>query len=102
MLEKDVENALKAEVKAAGGMCLKWVSPGHRGVPDRIVLFPHGVIAFVELKQPGVTVSAGGLQEWWRCKLHDLGFACFVINTQKDAHELAVTLSDRSRRCADI
>ena len=53
MLEKEVENYLKNEVKKAGGMAMKFVSPGLRGVPDRIVIFPGGKIIFVELKAPG-------------------------------------------------
>lgn len=33
-----------------GGIAYKWVSPGHDGVPDRIVVFPGGRVEFVELK----------------------------------------------------
>lgn len=52
MKENDVEQYLKKQVKAKNGLCWKWVSPGLRGVPDQIVMFP-GVICFVELKAPG-------------------------------------------------
>lgn len=52
MKEHDVESYLKRQVKARNGLCWKWVSPGLRGVPDQIVMFP-GVICFVELKAPG-------------------------------------------------
>lgn len=74
MREKTVEAALRKAVEDEGGLCLKWVCPGHTGVPDRMILFPGGVIAFVELKRPGAKVKAGGLQEWWREKLAGLGF----------------------------
>lgn len=53
MRERVVEQALVKAVKARGGICPKWVSPGLDGVPDRIVILPHGRIAFVELKAPG-------------------------------------------------
>lgn len=53
MLEKEIERRLRAEVKAAGGLCLKWESPGYTGVPDRMILLPGGHILFVELKAPG-------------------------------------------------
>ena len=33
-----------------GGKAYKFVSPGNVGVPDRIVIWPNGVIHFVELK----------------------------------------------------
>ena len=36
--EKSIEKRLVDGVKALGGRCYKWVSPGNSGVPDRIVL----------------------------------------------------------------
>ena len=55
MKEKDIERRLKRRVETAvpGALCLKFVSPGYTGVPDRIILLPSGRIAFVELKAPG-------------------------------------------------
>lgn len=52
MFEKDIEKYLRESIKQAGGECLKWVSPGTAGVPDRIVIWPDGRIVFVELKRP--------------------------------------------------
>ena len=76
-----------------GGVCLKWTCPGHRGVPDRMILFPGGIIAFVELKRPGAKVKAGGLQEWWRQRLVELGFPCYEISRKYQAVALAKRLS---------
>ena len=53
MRESDIEAFLRKRVEQEGGKCWKWVSPGRRGVPDRIVLLPYGRICFVELKAPG-------------------------------------------------
>lgn len=50
MLEKDIERKLVQEVKALGGLCLKFTSPGLAGVPDRIVILPGGRVIFVEMK----------------------------------------------------
>jgi Holliday junction resolvase-like predicted endonuclease len=50
MREIDIEQKLLTAVKAYGGVCWKFTSPGTAGVPDRIVLMPHGRIAFVEVK----------------------------------------------------
>ena len=55
--EAQVESYLVQRVKARGGLCLKWVSPGRVAVPDRIVIIPElsgrARIAFVEVKAPG-------------------------------------------------
>ena len=88
-LEKSIENVLRKAVEAEGGLCLKWVCPGHRGVPDRMILFPGGIIAFVELKRPGAKVKAGGLQEWWREKIQSFGFPCHEVNDKYQAQQLA-------------
>jgi hypothetical protein len=92
-LEKSIENVLREEVERQGGMCLKWTCPGHRGVPDRVILFPGGIIAFVELKRPGAKVKAGGLQEWWREKIQSFGFPCYEVSRKYQAVALAKRLS---------
>lgn len=48
-MEKHTEKKLRKAVKTKGGLCLKWVSPGTTGVPDRIILVP-GKVYFVEMK----------------------------------------------------
>ncbi|OZI09212.1 nuclease [Siphonobacter sp. BAB-5385] len=52
MDEKQLEKKFREQVKKRGGLALKFVSPGFRGVPDRLVL-TLGKIHFVELKAPG-------------------------------------------------
>jgi len=53
MLERDIERKLCYRIKALGGTCEKFTSPGRRSVPDRLVTLPDGSIVFVELKAPG-------------------------------------------------
>lgn len=50
MKEKAVEAYLRKGVIALGGKCIKFVSPSHAGVTDRIVMMPGGKVYFVELK----------------------------------------------------
>lgn len=51
--ERDLETRLRTKVNQTGCRCLKFVSPGCTGVPDRIILVPGGQVCFVEMKAPG-------------------------------------------------
>lgn len=79
MLEKQIENKLTRSVKKAGGIALKFVSPGFAGMPDRLVLLPDGMCAFVELKAPGK--HARPLQTARHKMLKRLGFKVYVIDS---------------------
>ena len=85
MKERIIESALVSATKKRHGMCLKFVSPGCDGVPDRIVLLPYGKIAFVELKAPGKKMRP--LQEKRKRQLESLGFLVFCID-DKDKIEV--------------
>lgn len=68
MRESEIEAYFVKRVKEAGGLQRKFVSPGHRGVPDRIVVY-FGAVFFVELKAPGEDLRAD------QCREHDKLFA---------------------------
>ena len=78
MREKQIENKLASEVKKAGGIALKFVSPSFDGMPDRLVLIPDGHIAFVELKAPGKKPRPLQLARHWL--LRSMGFRVYVID----------------------
>ncbi len=78
MREKEIEKALVQAVKTCGGLCLKFVSPSLAGIPDRIVLMPKGVIAFVEVKAPGETMRS--LQVQRKRQLEALGFRVYCLD----------------------
>lgn len=84
-MENAIEEKLRKRVKRYGGRCLKWVSPGEAGVPDRIVLLPGGRIAFVETKRPKGGVLSP-LQKYWGRTLRGMGFDVWVV---WDAEDLA-------------
>jgi len=76
--EKAIERKLVSEVKKRGGLCPKFVSPNLVGVPDRLVLFKDGVLAFVELKDKGKKprpIQARRMEQ-----LKSLGFKVYVID----------------------
>lgn len=53
MKEYAVEKHLVQKTQECGGFCLKFISPGIAGVPDRLIILPGGKIGFAELKAPG-------------------------------------------------
>ena len=79
MSEKTTEQKLVKAVKAKGGLAPKFVSPGFDGVPDRIVLLPHGRIAFIELKAKGRKMRP--LQVRRKRQLESLGFSVYCIDS---------------------
>jgi len=78
MREKQLEQQLVSAVKAADGVAVKLVCPGFDGMPDRLLLFPGGRIAFVEVKAPGQKPRA--LQVARHGMLRRLGFQVFVLD----------------------
>jgi hypothetical protein len=50
MLERFIERNVCEYAKGKGFLHYKFVSPSNRGVPDRIVVSPHGQIFFIEFK----------------------------------------------------
>lgn len=62
MKETQIEAKLVRKVRALGGMCFKFTSPGNPGVPDRLILLPGGRVVFTELKTGVGRLSA--VQKW--------------------------------------
>lgn len=62
MRESQIEKNLVEGVKRLGGMCLKFVSPGSPGVPDRLIITASGRIIFAELKAE--TGRLEKIQKW--------------------------------------
>lgn len=78
MREQSIERKLVTEAKKRGGLAVKFVSPGWDGVPDRLVLFPGGRVAFVELKAPGKKMRP--LQVRRAKQLNALGFSVYCVD----------------------
>jgi len=88
MRESSIEKHLVRQVKAAGGECRKYVTPGRRHAPDRLVLIPTALwsmrtarAVFVETKAPGKRPRPGQLREHER--LRAMGFEVRVIDTKE-------------------
>lgn len=86
MREKQIERKLVQAVKAAGGICPKFISPGMDGMPDRMVLLPGCRIGFVEVKAPGKEPRP--LQTNRHRILRSLGFPVFVLDDPERIPEI--------------
>ena len=81
MREREIEKQFALAVKKRGGICPKFVSPGHDGMPDRLALLPDGKFAFVELKAPGKKPRP--LQIRRMKQITALGIPCYVIDAKE-------------------
>lgn len=81
MREREIERKLVSAVKSRGGICPKFVSPGFDGMPDRVVLLPHGKCGFVEVKRSGE--QSRPLQTARHRVLRKLGFLVFVLDGEE-------------------
>ena len=81
MRESQIEARLVQGVKARGGMCIKFTSPGLPGVPDRIVITPAGRVCFVELKTEIGRLAK--IQQWVIGEMEKRGAEVFVVKGQE-------------------
>ena len=86
MRERDIEAYLDKAVRKMGGFTRKWVSPGHAGVPDRLVFVPPWAVFAVEVKAPGKKPTKQ--QEREHARLRNVGMDVFVIDSIEDVHWL--------------
>lgn len=82
MRESAVERKLVTGIRKAGGIAYKFVSPGHAGVPDRLIILPGCQPFFVELKQD--TGRLTELQKACHAQLKKLGCTVFTLYGSKD------------------
>lgn len=80
MREKTIEQKFVADIKAAGGLALKFISPGFDWVPNRIVLLPGGKMVFVEVKAPREKPRL--LQPAMHRLFRRLGFRVYVLDEE--------------------
>ena len=91
MREKEIEKYLREEIKKIGGIAYKFTSPGNSGVPDRLVLLPCGVVAFVELKAPGGKTTA--IQDRQIARIQKLDFDVYVIDSKEKVDEFVFEMT---------
>ena len=93
ILDGQVERYLYSKVTSNYGLCLKFVSPGNAGVPDRIIIHRHRVL-FVELKRPGEKPRP--LQQGVARGMRKAGANVYCISTVDQVDKLMRELLDRT------
>ena len=91
-LETDIEDDLLDYGKTLGYVCYKFVSPGNRGVPDRIFINRNGITLFIELKRRGKVPSRNQDRQIRKIKgqlapcfvVDNLEFGCQVLDAWRD------------------
>lgn len=84
--EKIIERKLVEKCKSCGAMCIKLLTYQFIGLPDRMCLFPNGVVVFVELKSTGEKPRK--IQLNVHKKLRNLGFRVEVIDNMDQIEQL--------------
>ena len=77
--EKWIENEIRLIVINYGGMTIKLI-PTIVGLPDRLILWPGGIVEFVEAKSEGGRLSK--MQRYIYRKIENLGFQITVISNE--------------------
>ena len=94
-IENDIEKYLVRQVKKIGGLCYKWVSPGTRGVPDRIVIF-RGNTLFVELKRPGAYLRKN--KRKIKSYINQQGVDVYAIDTKTEVDQFIQELKTGDKK----
>lgn len=86
MRESAIERKVCTYAKKRGCEVYKFVSPGKRGVPDRMFVTPSGKVFFIEFKAPGKKPSA--LQQREQLLLSTKGVSVWVVDTIQSGKEV--------------
>ena len=84
--EHELEDWACTRFATAGHVCLKFISPGFPGVPDRVLLTAGGKVAFLEFKAP--MMKPRRAQPAVLAMLRKLGFRAEVIDTRSQVERL--------------
>lgn len=83
--ESQIEAYLVLKVKLRGGEAEKFTSPNRRSVPDRLVMWPDGVVHFIECKAPGEEPTPA--QERDHIRRRQMGFVVEVVDSYEAVDE---------------
>lgn len=81
--ESNLERRCRLATEKRGGKLFKFISPGNKGVPDRLLVMPNGFLAFVEFKR-GANAETQPLQDYWHRWLNANGHKAYRVHQFND------------------
>lgn len=85
-LEKEIEAAVCGYARRRGCYVVKFVSPAHRSVPDRLLITPAGRVFFIEFKRKGMPATPAQVRE--HATLARFGKVTFVVDDVAHGYEV--------------
>ena len=85
--ENKIESYLQQQILTLGGDTRKFVSPGHVGVPDQIVMIK-GIVWFVETKTVDGRLSSAQYRE--QNRLHALGMRVTTVWSKQEVDKFII------------
>jgi hypothetical protein len=82
--EAVIEEYLRTKVEDLGGQAIKFLDPGQRGAPDRLIIIPNHPVVFVELKRPLRHHLLSDAQKRYHRRLRDLGQRVWTLWSKED------------------
>lgn len=79
-----METRLRERVRERGGLCYK-LAPTTAGLPDRLVVWPGGRVALVEVKAPGGRLRP--IQRVTHERLSEVGLTVAVLSSVEEVEE---------------
>jgi hypothetical protein len=78
MREADIEKKVILYAKEKGFLVYKFKSPNNKGVPDRLIINPMGLVFFIEFKKKGKKLTI--LQDYVLKCLSDRSVKTYVVD----------------------
>jgi hypothetical protein len=98
--EAAIENYLREKVEALNGLALKFLDPGQRGAPDRLVVLHGHPTYYVELKRPQLgKLSAAQIR--YHQRLRNRGQRVWVLNNKEEVDAFIVEVQPRASKHAE-
>ena len=85
MLEKEIEAKVNTHARETGWLQYKFISPGKRGVPDRIYMI-YGHVLMIEFKALGKKATA--LQEKEMRAIRKARIDCYVVDNVTEGKDV--------------